>query len=113
MVPPGADRTKQVRALGARRILVGRSEIDLSASSALVHASQGRTLATILARWFDERRESIEIPRLAEEAAHRLEVEGPGAFASHPRGDLAEVRVQEILMLVNRLRDVTGGAGKS
>ncbi len=99
-------RGSRVRALSATRILVGESEIDLSASGALVHPSQGRTLATILSGWLGRGMESFHVPQLAQEAALRLEVDGPGAFAGHPRGDLAEVRAQEIMMLLNRLRNL-------
>jgi predicted ABC-class ATPase len=100
----GSEGSPRIRAVSARRVLIGSSEIDLSASGALVHPSQGRTLATVVARWLEDGSGSVDVAGAAERAAQRLETEGPGAFAGQPRGDLAEVRVQEIMMLVNRLR---------
>jgi len=99
-----AARGPRVRALGAKRLLVGRSEIDLSASGALVHPSQARALATILTDSLERRLERACLPEIALDAAARLEAEGPGVFSPAPRGDLAEVRVQEIAMLFDRLR---------
>jgi len=95
---------RRVRSLGPRRVTCGRSEIDLSASHALVHASQGRTLAMILESWIAEGPREIRLPEGAVQAAERIAREGPGAFSRHQRGDLAEVRAQEIAMMANRMR---------
>ncbi|MBD3161825.1 MAG: ATPase, partial [Candidatus Eisenbacteria bacterium] len=99
----------RVKAVGARKLLVGRSEVDLGASGALVHPSQARTLATILSAVLSREGPAEELPALAEWAADRIETRGAGAFSPFPRGDLAEVRAQEIAMLFNRLRY---GAGR-
>jgi predicted ABC-class ATPase len=96
-------REPRIKALDARRILVGKSEIQLGASGALVHASQGRTLASILDAVLAERGD-VTLPQTAREAASRIDQGGPGVFHPHPRGDLAEVRLQEISMLFSRLR---------
>lgn len=99
----------RVRALGPRRLLVGDAELDLGASGALVHPSQARTLATILQAWLRQAARpggagGLRLPDAPRDAARRIAAEGPLAFAPHPRGDLAEVREQEIAMLANRLR---------
>jgi hypothetical protein len=76
-----------------------------------VHPSQGRTLATILERWLAGDAEGIRLPDAPIAAAERIRTEGVGAFSTHKRGDLAEVRAQEIAMLANRIRGGTGHDG--
>jgi len=116
-LPLGALRARRprVRALTARRLLVGTTEIDLSASGALVHPSQGRTLAAILNRWIDEGSDTVRLPDFALDAALEIGRCGPGAFwTGPPRGDMCEVRASEISMMMNRLRVRAGGrAGRS
>ena len=97
-------RDPKVRALGVSKLLVAKSEIDLGASGALVHPSQGRTLATVLSASLGNREADARLPDIADTSARQIRDRGPGAFSPHPRGDLAEVRAQEIAMLYNRLR---------
>jgi predicted ABC-class ATPase len=101
----------RVRAIGMRAVLIGRSECDLGASLALVTQAQAHTLASILREWIEHRRDPANLPDLAVEAAARVETNGPLAFATAPRGDLAMVRAQEVAMLFSRLRPAAGFAG--
>lgn len=96
----------RVRARGMRSILVGNSECDLGASLALVSEAQANTLACVLRSWLEDRTERVALPRDAEDAAARIRRHGPLSVLPELRGDLAEVRAQEIAMLVNRLRRV-------
>jgi predicted ABC-class ATPase len=98
------ERRPRVRALGASKILLGGSTIDLGASGALVHPSQARTLAGLLAQWIEKGEENATVPDTVGECGARLAAEGPATAWSFPRGDLAEVRPQEIAMLLSRLR---------
>jgi predicted ABC-class ATPase len=104
-LPLGALRRRdpRIRALNAGRILVGKSEIDLGASGALVHSSQGRCLAALLSATL-QGTGTERLPEIANDAARRIAMEDPGVFSPIPRGDLAEVRAQEIAMLFSRLR---------
>lgn len=111
---PLRARHPRIRALTARRILAGRSEIDLSASGALVHPSQGRTLAAILEGWIAGTNGTVSLPGDAQDAARRIAREGLGSFPGPPtRGDLCEVRAQEIAMMMHRLRVVADVQGET
>jgi predicted ABC-class ATPase len=94
----------RVRARGMRSLSVGNSECDLGASLALVSPAQANMLACILRSWLEDSRARVTLPGHAVEAAARIGEHGPLAFGSPPRGDLAEVRAQEIAMLMSRLR---------
>ncbi len=111
---PLRRRRTRVRALSARRLLVGKSEIDLSASGALLHPSQARTLASILGDRIMNGGDTVRLPDFALSAARRIALEGPLVYPGPPtRGDLCEVRAQEIALMMNRLRvdNETGGRG--
>jgi hypothetical protein len=104
-LPIGGLRGRpRVRALGVSQILLGTSTIDLGASGALVHPSQARTLAGLLAQAIESAEENRTLPDTVGECAARLAAEGPATAWGSPRGDLAEVRPQEVAMLLSRLR---------
>lgn len=98
-----AHRRAKARAIDQRRLRVGSSEIDLSASGALVHPSQVRLLAEILNGWLDRGLSTISMPGDIATAADSIASRGP-AVVSSIRGDLAEVRIQEIAMMASRIR---------
>ncbi len=110
-LPRMGPRPPRARAIAKRRLRLGRSEIDLSASGALLHPSQARLLAEILNAWLERGPRALALPRAAIEAAEEIASGGP-AIVSSTRGDLAEVRAQEIAMMISRIRfDARGDKG--
>lgn len=106
-LPRGEPR---IRALDARRLLVGTTPLELPAAEALRDPAQGRFLAQVLAARDREQTGAASGTLekgpaglldwyLAAWRAGRLDRFGP-----EPRGDLAAVRGHEVLAAVNRLR---------
>jgi len=109
---PRGDAGVRIKALGPRRLLVGRAELELDGLESLRGPSQARFLARALGAWMREQARA-ETGTLAltpaPETLERWFVETwrsarLDAFDAEPRGDLAAIRCHDLLAAVNRLR---------
>ncbi|MBD3336936.1 MAG: ATPase [Candidatus Eisenbacteria bacterium] len=108
------DRVK-TKAVGTRRVVVDREEVDLESCEQLVSPSQVRTLAETLVRLLQadspelpDVARGFRIPDLLEAWRKLMERRGLDGVCRFRRGDLAAVRAVDLAALVNRLRRMRG-----
>jgi predicted ABC-class ATPase len=113
LAAPGYGRGPRlkVKAVGTRRIVVDREEVDLEACEQLMSPAQVRTLAEILQGFLEGRlrglgdpQRGFAIPEVLQALAELLERRGLDGVSVFRRPDLAAVRPLEVAALLNRLR---------
>jgi predicted ABC-class ATPase len=110
------DRIK-VKAVGTRRLVVDREEVDLESCDQLVSPAQVRTLAEFLTRILEGQRDLPDVSRgfhLSELVNAFMEVtkeRGLDGISRFRRPDLAAVRLADVAAMVNRLRRLQQARG--
>ncbi len=98
---PGRSR---VKTRDARSITFGEEEIDLSLIPQLVDSSQAKAIGAALL-YASEHRLFDDYP-LPEALSRALEVANAARLSALGKGDLAEIRLQELAAALNRLRSL-------
>jgi predicted ABC-class ATPase len=112
----GRERIR-VKAVGTRRLVVDREEVDLESCDQLMSAAQVRALAEFLTRILEGHRDlpdasrGFHISELQGAYADVMEDKGLDGIARFRRPDLAAVRPIDIAAAVNRLRRLRPAGG--